>query len=131
MTRFDYPPECRLRSPADYERIYAGKQRFSDTRLLVYAAANSEGALRAGFSVSRKHGGSVVRHRLKRLLREAYRLVRAELPAGLDLVVIPQSGAISTMQEYQWSLERLARKAARRLLPADRVPAPKPKERSP
>ncbi len=118
MTRFHYPPECRLRASADYERVYSQKQRFSDARLLIYAARNDAGPLRVGFSVSRKHGSSVVRHRIKRLLREAYRLLRAELPAGLDLVVIPQSGPVATMQEYQWSLERLTRKAARRLLEA-------------
>ncbi len=116
MNRLDYPPECRLRLAGDYERVYSAKQRFSDARLLVYAAVNTQAIVRAGFSVSKKHGGSVVRHRLKRLLREAFRLLRPELPSGLDLVVIPQVGTIATMQEYQWSLERLARKAARRLL---------------
>ena len=124
MNRLDYPPECRLRLPRDYERVYAAKHRFSDARLLVYSAVNTQGIVRAGFSVSKKHGGSVVRHRLKRLLREAFRLLRPELPSGLDLVVIPQAGTIATMQEYQWSLERLARKAARRLLTVEEASSP-------
>jgi ribonuclease P protein component len=117
MNEFDYPRECRLTSPADFERVYSQHQRFSDARLLVYAAPGTAACTRAGFSVSRKHGASVVRHRLKRLLREAFRLIRAELPAGLDLVVIPQPGSAATMEEYRWSLGRLAQKAARRLKP--------------
>jgi ribonuclease P protein component len=118
MTGFGYSRECRLTSPADFERVYGQRQRFSDARLLVYAAAGTSALTRAGFSVSRKHGSSVVRHHLKRLLREAFRLSRPELPPGLDLVVIPQQGAVATMQEYRWSLARLAQKAARRLNPA-------------
>ena len=116
MSQFDYPRECRLTAAADYERVYSQRQRFSDARILMYAARGTMPMTRAGFSVSKKHGPAVTRHRLKRLLREAYRLVRAELPTGLDLVVIPQQGASATMQEYQGSLTRLAHKAARRLL---------------
>jgi ribonuclease P protein component len=117
MSEFSYPRECRLTAAGDYERVYAQRQRFSDARLLMYAAVSPSPLTRAGFSVSRKHGGSVARHRLKRLLREAFRLMRPDLPAGLDLVVIPQPGTISTMQEYQGSMARLVRKAARRLKP--------------
>jgi ribonuclease P protein component len=122
MNGFDYPRECRLTSPADFERVYSQRQRFSDVRLLVYAAPGATLVTRAGFSVSRKHGPSVVRHRLKRLLREAFRLIRAELPSGLDLVVIPQHGAVATMEEYRWSLGRLAQKAARRFNPESKPP---------
>jgi ribonuclease P protein component len=117
MSESGYPRECRLTSSADYERVYAQRQRFSDARLLMYAALGPAALTRAGFSVSRKHGKSVARHHLKRLLREAFRLSRPELPTGLDLVVIPQPGAVATMQEFQWSLSRLAQKAARRLKP--------------
>jgi len=119
MSEFGYPRECRLTRAADYERVYAQRQRFSDARLLMYAAVNADARTRAGFSVSRKHGTSVARHRLKRLLREAFRLSRPELPTGLDLVVIPQSGGVATMQEYRWSLTKLAQKASRRLRPPE------------
>ena len=122
MTGFDYPRECRLPSAADFERVYSHRQRFSDARLLVYAAPGTTPLTRAGFSVSRKHGTSVARHHLKRLLREAFRLIRAELPAALDLVVIPQPGVVATMEEYRWSLGRLAQKAARRLKPETEPP---------
>ena len=49
------------------------------------------GHLRVGLSVSRKIGNAVQRNRFKRLYREAFRLSRAELPTGLDLVMLPRS----------------------------------------
>jgi ribonuclease P protein component len=46
--------------------------------------------VRLGVSVSKDHGGAVRRNKLKRLLREAFRLERERLPRGLDVVLIPR-----------------------------------------
>lgn len=45
---------------------------------------------RLGLSVSKDHGGAVRRNKLKRMLREAFRLEQHRLPGDLDLVVIPR-----------------------------------------
>jgi len=105
----------RLRGTADFARVYDARQRVGDEFLLVYAAANQLGRTRVGLSVSRKHGSAVRRAKLKRLLREAFRLSRHELPAGLDLVLIPRQGAKAGLVEFQQSLVRSARRLAKRL----------------
>jgi ribonuclease P protein component len=56
-----------------------------------------------------------VRNRIKRLLREAYRQVQEEIPAGLDLILIPRAGAHSQLGDYRDSLKRLTARLMKRL----------------
>lgn len=114
----------RIRSSQDFARIYDAKQRAGDDHLLVFGQRNGGERTRFGLSVSKKHGGAVRRARLKRLLREAFRLSQHELPAGLDLVLIPRQGSGATLEDYRQSLKRLAQKLDRRLAEVSDRPLP-------
>ncbi len=70
---------------------------------------------RLGLSVSRKFGHAVMRNRWKRLLREAFRICREELPQGIDLVVIPRGGDDPELGVLLQSLPGLANKIAQKL----------------
>ncbi len=124
------PASRRLKSPRDFARVYAARQRAADASLLVYAAANALGWTRFGVSVSRKVGRAVVRSTVKRRLREAFRLSQRQLPSGLDLILIPQRETAQTagLAEYRKSLvelsHRLSRRIAARSHPSERVPEP-------
>lgn len=113
--RLKFTKAQHLRSPADFDRVYAAKRRASDHRLLLFAAPNSLPQTRLGLSVSRKHGNAVRRHHLKRLLREAFRLAQHDLPPGLDLIAIPTAGGEATVAGFRESLEKLAIKLRRRI----------------
>jgi len=112
---FTFRKAEHLRSPADFRRVYARRRSVSDDWLIVYARENDLPHLRLGLSVSRKVGPAVVRNRLRRLYREAFRLTRAELPLGLDLVLIPRGGQKPTLGELKESLARLVNTLAGRL----------------
>ena len=69
--------------------------------LAVHAKPNGLGHLRLGMSVSRKVGNAVHRNRIRRRLREAYRLLQHDLPAGYDLVVVVRPHAPLMLADYQ------------------------------
>jgi ribonuclease P protein component len=104
-----------LRSETDFERVYTRKCKASDGVLLLFADENGLTITRLGCSVSRKHGGAMVRNRLKRWLREAFRLSQTDLPIGIDVIAIPLDAGRASLAAYQTSLGKLARKLATRL----------------
>ncbi|MCE9546254.1 MAG: ribonuclease P protein component [Planctomycetia bacterium] len=109
-----FRPEHRLRLGHEFASVYSRRCSVSDKVLIVYGLPNERAYPRIGLSVSRKVGGAVVRNRWKRLLREAFRLSRSELPAGIDLVVLPRRGT-PELQSVSESLVRLARQVSQRL----------------
>ena len=121
MKQFGFPKDLHLRSSFDFDRIYALRQRAGDRHLLVFAARNALEYTRVGLSVSRKHGNAVRRARIRRMLREAFRLCRHELPQGLDLILIPRIDSRPALSDYQGSLTAIARKLDDRLPPSDAV----------
>lgn len=115
VRRVSFPKSEHLRKGADFSRVFALRCVARTAHLTIFAAPNQTGRLRVGFSVSKKHGNAVRRNRLKRLLREAYRLSRSELPGGLDLVLIPVDARNTKLGEFQEALVRAVRKLARKL----------------
>lgn len=98
----------RIRSRAEYRAIYAESRPLHVGRVVVYAAPG-EGPVRLGVTVPRKVGGSVVRNRVKRLIREAFRQERAAFPDGTRLVVNARhSAGTLTLVEARESLRRAA-----------------------
>lgn len=112
---FRFPKSMHLCRESDFERVYARKCKAGDGVLLLFADNNRLELTRLGLSVSRKHGGAVVRNRLKRWLREAFRLSQAELPAGIDLIAIPLDAGRASLAAYQASLVKLAKKLSKRV----------------
>ena len=105
--------KSRLLKTSQFKAAYAGRARVGDGRVVAYALANGLDLTRLGVSVGRRVGGSVQRNRIKRLLREAFRLARAEFPLGYDIVLVPL-GPGGTFAEFQQSVRALVPEAIRR-----------------
>ena len=122
MSSVSFPKTAQLRSSTNFERVYALKCKAADGVLLLFLARNDMATTRIGLSVSKKHGGAVVRNRLKRLLREAFRLERACLPGGLDLIAIPLAADKASLAAYRASITGLVRRLVKRLDQPPRSP---------
>ena len=81
------PARLRLRHKRDFDAVYARGRRMADGFFTMTIRANKAGAPRLGLAVAIKVAGSAVaRNRLRRLIRESFRLHQHELPA-VDLAV--------------------------------------------
>ncbi len=110
-----FRPADRVRRRADFDRVYQQSAYAADDTLVVRGCLNGLAHSRLGLAVSRQVGSAVVRNRWKRLVREAFRRHRGDVPTGLDLVVRPRRGAAPVLARVDDSLIRLTRKLARRL----------------
>jgi len=92
--RFRLSKKQRLRKRPEYLACYTRGKRYFSKRFILFAlprAMDGQGA-RLGTAVSRKIGKSVRRNRLKRLLREFFRLHQEEMDRDVDLVIVPKKG---------------------------------------
>jgi ribonuclease P protein component len=81
------PAQKRIRRKADFDAAYARGRRLGNGFFGVTASWNDKGWPRLGLAVSvRTAGGGVERNRIRRIIRESFRLHQYELPA-VDLVV--------------------------------------------
>jgi ribonuclease P protein component len=111
-----FRPHEHLRRPADFEAVYDRRRSAADATLVVYVRENGLPHSRVGLSVSKKFGAAVRRNRIRRLLREAYRLEKADLPAGYDFVLIPRPLDNYSLEPFRHSLAKLAKQAVRKIL---------------
>ena len=85
--------DLRLRSKLQFDAVYAGGRRLDDRFFALRVKANGLAHPRVGLAVAVKTAGNAVkRNRLRRLVRESFRLAQGELPA-VDIVVAAKFAA--------------------------------------
>lgn len=77
-----------MKRSEDFTKVFRkGTRAFSDSLTLIYFRAD---ALKVGYAVSKKHGKSVKRNRIKRLMREAFRPFLHQIKGNFFFVFIPK-----------------------------------------
>ena len=93
VARQGFAPHQRILTAAGFDAVYSRRVRAMDSFFSVNAAPNDLGYPRLGLSIGKKAvGNSVARNRVKRQVRESFRLIAGQLP-GLDLVVGARNAA--------------------------------------
>ena len=98
----------RLKKQTDFQKLFQkGKRAFSPSFTLIYSPAKKTVM---GISVGKKHGKSVKRNRIKRLLREAFRLSLSEIQGNYSFVFIPKVCEEYSFHTYKKHLSALIKK---------------------
>ena len=122
--KYQFGAHQRLKSTAEFDAVYNRKKSAADGLMIVFGKRSDLPHPRVGLSVSKKHGSAPVRNRIKRILREAFRTLQHELPAGVDFVIVPRVGPPLELAGAKLSLQILAGKVAKRLEPLPRTEDP-------
>jgi ribonuclease P protein component len=84
-----------IKKNREFVQVYQRGKVATGRYCVLYFLPNQDNNTRVGISVSKKVGNSVVRHRLKRLYKEVFRLNYHGIKPGYDLVVIVRKKAFS------------------------------------
>lgn len=101
-----------LKKNYEFRRLYAKGKSAVTPYIVLYVKRTGRGENRLGITVSNKIGKAVVRNRVRRRLREIYRLNEDKLCRGMDLVIVARGGSVNA--SYQ-QLEHAFLKASRQL----------------
>ncbi|MDH5611530.1 MAG: ribonuclease P protein component [Gammaproteobacteria bacterium] len=106
MQRARLPKHAKLLNAADFDRVFDKSVRSSDQYFTVLASPNNLEYPRLGMAISKRRVKlSVIRNRLKRIVRENFRLSQQNYNADY-VVMAGKQGAIGTNQELRESLEK-------------------------
>jgi ribonuclease P protein component len=84
----------RLRSNMEFRKVYNKGKNYWNRNLILFVKKNDLGYTRVGYSITKKIGNSVVRNRIRRQMKEIYRLNFDQVEKGYDLIFIPKKNVV-------------------------------------
>lgn len=108
MPTYSFPKKKRILRRSQFVNLNrSGKRRYTKHFTLI-CKHNGLGITRLGVTVSKRIGGAVRRNRIKRLLREFFRLNQAKFPPGYDIVITAKKDAsFLNLQEIERELREI------------------------
>lgn len=100
----------RLKKEKDFQKVFhKGKRFFSPSLTMICLSADK---LKMGISIGKKHGKSVQRNRIKRLIREAFRLQADKIRKTYFIVLIPKVSEEYRFDTYYNHIQCMIEKGA-------------------
>ena len=113
---YRFSKALRLRNRHEFVAVQRQGRRWQCRHITVVGRRRREGPARIGLVVSRRVGNAVSRNKVKRLIREAFRVSRRDLPEAVDLVVVARPTAPgASFRQLRGELLEAARELERRL----------------
>lgn len=102
-----------LRKNASFQAVYRSGKSYANRMMVLYVLPNSDNHRRVGFAAGKRLGNAVIRNRVKRLLRETYRLNQDKLKTDVDLILVGRQAMVKsqyrTVARAFWDLCNKAR----------------------
>ena len=106
------PRKCILKKKKDFQAVYSRGESYANRFLVLYVFRSNGFQGKVGFAAGKKLGNAVKRNRVKRLLRESYRLHQEEIEEGISLLLVGRKAALSAKcQDVERAFLALSRKA--------------------
>ncbi len=110
VARYGFPKSLRLLRRAEFRRVYEQEQRRGNSLCTVFFRSNGLARTRLGITTPTRLGGAVQRNRIRRRLREIFRLYQSAIEPGWDVVLNPRPKVASTsFQNLEREMLRLFR----------------------
>ena len=114
VRHYRFRRRSRLKGRRAYQYVFDAAVRKKVGPICLYARPNDLSHPRLGLSVSRRVGGAVSRNRIKRRVREAFRLTQHDWPGAYDVIVVVYPHEPATLADYQRLLHTALRSVHQR-----------------
>ncbi|HYE83105.1 MAG TPA: ribonuclease P protein component [Clostridia bacterium] len=102
----------KLKKNNEFKKVYNEGRYYVEKYVVMYIFMNNSALNRVGFSVSKKVGNSVVRNRVKRLMKEVYRQFAGRIKLGYDIVFTARAGSgTAGFSEIEKNIKSIMKKA--------------------
>ena len=99
-----------IKKKYEFKRVFFKGKYYGEKHLEIFILKNNINCNRIGIAISKKSGNSVVRNRVKRLIRENYRILEDRLLEGYDFIILwkkKQDGKDATFYIIKEEMEKI------------------------
>jgi ribonuclease P protein component len=109
---YKLPKKIILRNNREFQCVYRHGKSYANKYMVLYVLKGGASEAKAGFAAGKRLGNAVTRNRAKRLLREAFRLNRAFIKDGVQLILVGRNPIVDLKyQAVEKAFNSLCRKA--------------------
>ena len=109
---YELPKSSIIRNKFEFNRVYSKGRSYVNQMMIIHVVNSDNVKGKVGFAVGKKIGNAVVRNRIKRLMREAYRIGQHSINQNISMILIARKPLIEAKSYFvQKSFMELCKKA--------------------